>query len=66
MLGVKASNGRILHVMHVPRGSRLAIIGGWLAAAEGRSLHTLVLGTRRPGAIVSLPGEVGAFSFAVV
>jgi hypothetical protein len=64
--GVKASDGRIIHVMRVPRRSRLGIVGGWLAAAHGRSLRMFVLGTRRQGTAVSLPGEAGAFSFAVM
>ena len=45
VVGVRARNGRILHVMHVPRRSRLGIVGGWLAAAYGHSLRMLVLGT---------------------
>jgi DNA-binding beta-propeller fold protein YncE len=65
VLGVKAKNGRILQVMRVPRGSRLGIIGGWLAAAQGHGLHMLVLGTQRQRRVVSLPGDAGAFSFAV-
>jgi len=65
VLGVKAKNGRILHVMHVPRRSRVRIVGGWLAAAHGHSLRMLVLGTRRQGRVVSLPSDAGAFSFAM-
>src|SRR5207253_6077333 len=44
VLGLRASNGHVLQVMHVPAGSRLAIVGGWLAAAHGHSLRMLVLG----------------------
>ena len=66
VLGLRARNGRILHVMHVPRRSRLGIVGGWLAAAQGHSLRMLVLGTQRQGSTVSLPGDAGAFSFAVL
>jgi hypothetical protein len=65
VLGVKAKNGRILHVMHVPRRSRLGIVGGWLAAARGHSLRMSVLGTGGRAKAVSLPGDAGAFSFAV-
>jgi DNA-binding beta-propeller fold protein YncE len=65
VLGVKASDGRVLHVMHVPLHSRLGIVGGWLAAAKGHSLRMLVLGTQRQGRAISLPGDAGAFSFAV-
>jgi hypothetical protein len=36
VLGVRPKNGQILHVMHVPRRSRLGIVGGWLAAAKGQ------------------------------
>jgi hypothetical protein len=66
VLGVRAKNGRILHVMHVPRRSRLGIVGGWLAAAHGHSLRMSVLGTGGRAKHVSLPGDAGAFSFAVL
>jgi len=33
VLGVKAKNGRVLHVMHVPPRSRVRIVGGLLAKA---------------------------------
>jgi hypothetical protein len=65
VLGVKARNGRIIRVMHVPRRSRLAIVGGWLAAAKGHSLRMLALGTHGQARAVSLPGDAGALSFAV-
>jgi DNA-binding beta-propeller fold protein YncE len=65
VLGITAKNGRILHVMHVPRRSRLGIVGGWLAAARGHSLRMSVLGTGGRAKAVSLPGDAGAFSFAV-
>jgi hypothetical protein len=66
VLGVKASDGRIHYVMRVPRRSRVGIVGGWLVAAHGRSLRMLALGTRRPVRTMSLPGDAGAFSFAVL
>jgi DNA-binding beta-propeller fold protein YncE len=65
VLGVKASKGRILHVMDVPRRSRLGIVGGWLAAARGHSLRMSVLGTGGRAKAVSLPGDAGDFAFAV-
>lgn len=65
VLGIKAKNGRILHVMHVPRRSRLGIVGGWLAAARGHSLRMSVLGTGGRAKAVSLPGDAGDFAFAV-
>jgi DNA-binding beta-propeller fold protein YncE len=65
VLGVKAKNGRVVHVMHVPRGSRLGIVGGWLAAARGHSLRLSVLGSRGRTKVVALPGGAGAFAFAV-
>jgi len=65
VLGVKASNGRILHIMYVPRRSRIGIVGGWLAAAHGHSLRMKALGSKGPGRVVSLPGDAGAFCFAV-
>lgn len=65
VLGVKAKNGRVLHVMHVPRRSRVGIVGGLLAAARGHSLRMSVLGTGRRAKAVSLPGDAGDFAFAV-
>jgi hypothetical protein len=66
VLGVKAKNGRILHVMHVPRRRRLGIVGGWLAAVQGHSLRMLVLASQGQGRTVSLAGDAGAFSFSVL
>jgi hypothetical protein len=65
VLGVKAKNGRILHVMHVPRRSRLGIVGGWLAAARGHFLQLSVLGSGGRTKVVPLPGRAGAFAFAL-
>jgi hypothetical protein len=66
VLGVTARSGRIVHVMHVPRRSRLGIVGGWLAVAHGQSLRLLVLGARGQTRTWSLPGDAGAFSCAVL
>jgi hypothetical protein len=66
VLGVQTSSGRVLHVMHVARHSRLAIVGGWLAAMHGHSLRMLALGSKGRGTLLSLPGAAGAFSFAVL
>jgi DNA-binding beta-propeller fold protein YncE len=66
LLGVKASDGRIIHVMHVPRRSRLGIVVSRVAAAHGRLLRMFVLVTQRRGTAASLPGNAGAFSFAVM
>ena len=63
--GVKASDGRILRVVHLPRHGRLGIVGNWLAAVQGDSLHMLVLGTQRKGQGRVASGDDGAFSFAV-
>jgi len=65
VLGVKAKNGRVFHVMHVPPGSRLGIVGGWLAAGRGHSLRLSVLGSGGRTKVVALPGGAGAFAFAV-
>jgi DNA-binding beta-propeller fold protein YncE len=64
VLGIRASNGRVVAVMHTPAASRVAIVGGWLAAAHDRSIRMLVLGSNRRGTTFALPGTVGAFSFA--
>jgi len=64
VLGIRASSGRVVQVMHVPAGSRLAIVGGWLAAAHGRSLRMLAVGSNRQGSALTLSGTIGAFSFA--
>jgi len=65
VLGMRAGTDRVVAVMHVPAASRVAIVGGWLAAAHDRSIRMLVLGSNRRGTTFSLPGTVGAFSFAV-
>jgi hypothetical protein len=62
---VKACDGRILRVVHLPRHGRLGIVGNWLAAVQGDSLHMLVLGTQRKGQGRVASGDAGAFSFAV-
>jgi hypothetical protein len=66
VLGVRMRDGRIVSVMHVPQGSRLAIVGGWLAATRGDSLRMFALGTRRRGTTTMLAGAAGAFSYAVL
>jgi len=66
VLGVRARDGKVLRVMHVPAGSRLAIVFGWLAAAHGRTLLMLPLGTPEPGTAIPLPAVSGAFAFASV
>jgi len=66
VLGVRADDGKVLRVMHVPAGSRLAIVFGWLAAARGRTLRMLALGTPGPGTAIPLPAVSGVFAFASV
>jgi hypothetical protein len=59
-------SGRIVGRMHVLPGSRLEILGGWLAAVHGRTLRMLVLGTTRHGTPTSLPGSAGSFTYSVL
>jgi DNA-binding beta-propeller fold protein YncE len=66
VLGVRTRDGRIVSVLHVPAGSRLAIAGGWLAATHGDSLRMLALGTQRSGTTTMLPSPAGAFAYAVL
>jgi hypothetical protein len=66
VLGVRASDGRVVSVMRVPRGSRLSIVGGWLAATHGRSLSLYPLGTTRQPRTTRLPGVAGDATFAVL
>ena len=47
VLAVRARDGRVLDVMHVPRRSRLAIVGGWLAVGHGHAVRLLILGGSR-------------------
>ena len=66
LLGVQLPTGRVTHSMALAGGSRLAIVGGWLAVGRGRSVRLVELGGTRRGATVVLPAQAGAFSFAVV
>jgi hypothetical protein len=66
VLGVRALDGRVVGVMRVPRQSRLATVGGWLAATHGRSLSMFPLGTTRGARTIRLPGDVGDATFAVL
>lgn len=66
VLGVRARDGKVLQVMHVPAGSRLEIVFGWLAAVHGHTLRMLALGTPGPGAAISLPAVAGSFAFASI
>ena len=66
VLGVHASDGRAPYVMHVPRGSQLAIVGGWLAAAQAHTLRMFALGTHRRARTIQLPGAATAIAFAVL
>jgi DNA-binding beta-propeller fold protein YncE len=66
VLGVRTRDGRVVSAMHVPAGSRLAIVGGWLAVTHGASLRMLALGTQRHGTTTMLPGSAGAFAYAVL
>jgi hypothetical protein len=66
VLGIRARDGRVVSVMHVPPNSRLAIIGGWLAATHDESLHVFALGTARRGTTTTLPGAAGSFAYAVL
>ena len=66
MLGVRARDGKLLQVMHVPARSRLEIVFGWLAAVHGRELRMLALGTPGPATAIPLPAIAGAFAFASV
>ncbi len=52
--------------MYVVPGSRLEILGGWLAAVHGHTLQMLVLGTARHGAATTLPGVAGPFAYSVI
>jgi hypothetical protein len=66
VVGVSVRTGRVLGSMAVARGSRLAIVGSWLAVGRGRSLSLVVLGRTTRGGTVTLPAPIGAFAFAVV
>jgi hypothetical protein len=66
LLGVQVQTGRVAHSMALAGGSRLAIVGGWLAVGHGRSVGLVELGGTTRGPTISLPAPVGAFSFAVV
>jgi hypothetical protein len=66
VLGVRTRDGRIVSVMHVAAGSRLAIAGGWLAATHGDSLLMRAFGTQRSGTTTLLPSLAGAFAYAVL
>ena len=65
VLGVRARDGRVVDVMHVPPGSRLSLAGGWLAATHGRSLGLVPLGTTRRPRTIALPGAAGDAAFSV-
>ena len=66
VLGVRARDGKILQVMHVPAGSRLEVVFGWLAAIHDHTLRMLALGTPGFGTAIALPGAVSSFAFASV
>ena len=66
VLGVRSADGRVLHRMQVPPGSRLGIVGGWLAAVHGTRLRMFALGTNRPPKVIRLPGTGSNTAFAVV
>ena len=66
LLGVRTSGKRAPYVMHVPRASQLAIVGGWLAAASAHTLRMFALGTHRRARTIQLPGTTTAIAFAVL
>jgi hypothetical protein len=66
VLGVRARDGRVVGVMRVPRGSRLSIVGGWLAAIHGHSLSLYPLGTIAQPRTTRLPGVAADATFAVL
>jgi hypothetical protein len=66
VLGVRAGDGRLLHVMDVPRWSRLLIVGGWLAAAHAGTLSMFALATHRRPRTIPLHGLTTAIAFAVL
>jgi len=66
VLGVRTRDGQITAVMRVPPGSRLAIVGGWLAVTHGDALRMYALGTKRRGPTITFPSVAGAFSYAVL
>jgi DNA-binding beta-propeller fold protein YncE len=66
VLGVRARDGKLLQVMHVPVGSRLKVVFGWLAALHGHELRVLPLGTPARGTATPLPAAAGGFAFASI
>ena len=66
VIALRARDARIVGRMQVSAGSRLEILGGWLAAVHGRTLQMLVLGTARHGTPTTLPGVAGSFAYAVL
>jgi hypothetical protein len=66
VIALRVRDARIVGRMRVSPGSRLAILGGWLASVHGHTLQMLVLGTTRHGTPTSLPGVAGSFAYAVL
>jgi outer membrane protein assembly factor BamB len=66
VVALRARDARIVGRMQVLPGSRLEILGGWLAAVHGHTLQMLVLGTARHGTPTTLPGAAGSFAYSVI
>jgi hypothetical protein len=66
VIGVRAGDESAPYVMHVPRSSRLQIVGGWLAALHGESLSMFALGTHRRARTIHVPGPASALAFGIL
>jgi DNA-binding beta-propeller fold protein YncE len=59
-----AADGRVVRTTRVAPGSRLALVGAWLASFHGRTLRLLAPPHPRGSRLV-LPDGIGAIAFAV-
>jgi hypothetical protein len=66
VVGIRLGDGTTTFVMHVPVGSRVAIVLGWLSALHAKSLQMLPLATSGPPTTTALPSSVGSFTYAVL
>ena len=67
VFAVRAITGRVMQIMHTPPGSRVTIVGGWLAATHGDSLRMFDPGGNgSASSTIRLPGAAGPAAFAVL